>query len=57
MIIGSAGKVELERWMATDFPDRNLALKKKHLKAMATEESLDDWQAQSLGIPYEKFLK
>ena len=43
--------------MSTDFPDRNLALKKKHLKSIATEESLDDWYAQSLGIPYDKFLK
>jgi len=43
--------------LGTDFPDRNLALKKQHLKSIATEESLDDWYAQSLGIPYDKFLK
>ena len=24
---------------------------------MASEESLDDWYAQSLGIPYDKLLK
>ena len=40
-----------------DFPDRLMSLKYKHLKAVATEESLDDWHAQSLGIPYDKFVK
>jgi len=41
----------------TDFPDRNFKLKKKHLKAVATEESLDDWYAQSLGIDYDKYIR
>ena len=54
---GPLAKEIHQKWMATDFPDRNLALKKKHLKSIATEESLDDWYAQSLGIPYDKFLK
>ena len=40
-----------------DFEDRNLSLKKKHLKSVATEDSLDDWFAQSLGIKYEKYMK
>ena len=34
-----------------------MALKHKHIRAVATEESLDDWHAQSLGIPYEKFVR
>ena len=32
-------------FVETDFADRNFKLKKKHLKAVATEESLDDWYA------------
>jgi hypothetical protein len=32
-------------FIETDFADRNFKLKKKHLKAVATEESLDDWYA------------
>lgn len=32
-------------FVETDFADRNFKLKKTHLKAVATEESLDDWYA------------
>ena len=32
-------------FIQTDYLDRNFKLKKKHLKAVATEESLDDWYA------------
>jgi hypothetical protein len=46
-----------QKFASTDYPDRNLKIKKKHLKAVATEESLDDWYAQSLGIEYEKYIK
>lgn len=34
-----------------------MALKNKHLKTVVTEESLDDWYAQSLGIKYDRYLK
>ena len=44
-------------FVETDFPDRNFSLKKTHLKAVATEESLDDWYAQSLGIDYDKYIR
>ena len=46
-----------QKFASTDYPDRNLKIKKKHLKAVATEEPLDDWYAQSLGIEYEKYIK
>jgi hypothetical protein len=46
-----------ERYSNTDFPDRNLALKKGFIKVIATEESLNDWHAQSLDITAEKLVK
>jgi hypothetical protein len=46
-----------QRFASTDYPDRNLKMKKTHLKAVATEESLDDWYANSLGIEYDKYVK
>jgi hypothetical protein len=27
----------------TDFPDKNLTIKNKNVKIIATEESIDDW--------------
>lgn len=27
------------------------------LRVVATEESLDQWHAQSLGVPYDKYLR
>lgn len=44
-------------WSELDFEDRNMALKKTNIKTIVTEESLDDWYAQSLGIKYERYLK
>ena len=44
-------------WATLDFKDRQMALKNKHLKTVVTEESLDDWYAQSLGIKYDRYLK
>mmetsp|Transcript_14407 Transcript_14407/g.24554 ORF Transcript_14407/g.24554 Transcript_14407/m.24554 type:complete len:118 (+) Transcript_14407:470-823(+) len=41
----------------TDFDDRNFALKMNRLKIIATEECLDDWYAQSVGVPLDKFIK
>ena len=55
--VGDEATALQKKWVDKDFPDRNLALKKKHLKPMATEDSIDDWYAQSLGIPYDKFLR
>jgi hypothetical protein len=46
-----------QKFASTDFNDRNLSFKKKHLKAVVTEESLDDWYAHSLGIEYDKYIK
>ena len=55
---GKKEEWELNRNFAeTDFADRNFKLKKTHLKAVATEESLDDWYAQSLGIDYDKYIR
>ena len=45
------------KFVETDFADRNFKMKKSHLKAVATEESLDDWYAQSLGIDYDKYIR
>ena len=46
-----------ERHSNLDFPSRNMAIKQKAIRTVATEESLDDWQAQSLGLTYEKLVK
>lgn len=34
-----------DQYSNTDFPDRNLAVKKSFMKVVATEESLNDWHA------------
>jgi hypothetical protein len=46
-----------QQFANTDFPDRHLTLKKPQIKVVATEESLDDWHAQSLGISTDKLIK
>lgn len=46
-----------EQYSNTDFPDRNLALKKSFIRVVATEESLNDWHAQSLEISSEKLAR
>lgn len=46
-----------DEYSSIDFPDRNLTLKKEYIKVVATEESLDNWHAQSLGVSQERFQK
>ena len=46
-----------ETFANTDFADRNLVLKKEDLAIIATEQSLDDWHAQSLNMAPEQFSK
>jgi hypothetical protein len=41
----------------TDFADRNLAVKKGFMKVVATDESLNDWHAQSVGLSSEKLTR
>ena len=41
-----------------DFHDREMHTKTHGLlKQVATEETLDDWYAQSIGVDYEKLLR
>ena len=41
----------------TDFPDRHLSQKNKQVRVICTEESLDNWHAQSLGISADRLIK
>lgn len=34
-----------------------MALKDKQVRAIVTDESADDWLAQSIGLTYDKFSK
>ena len=41
-----------------DFETRNLVKKSRGtIKMVMTEECLDDWEAQTLNIPYEKLVR
>ena len=40
-----------------DAQTRNLAKKYPHIKMVMTEEVLDDWEAQTLNIPFEKLVR
>lgn len=46
-----------DQYANTDFVDRNLAVKKDFMKVVATEESLNDWHAQSVGLSSEKLTR
>ena len=40
----------------TDYPDKMFSVKNKNIKVIATEEGIDAWHAQSVGIPTKKFV-
>ncbi len=53
------GTQDFNRYYAlADFETRNLTKKTNGtIKMVMTEECLDDWEAQTLNIPYEKLVR
>jgi hypothetical protein len=46
------------QFAVANFETRNLVSKKcTNIKMVMTEEALDDWEAQTLNIPYEKLVR
>lgn len=52
------GTQEFNRSFAlANFDTRNLVRKNSNIKMIMTEEVLDDWEAQTLNIPFEKLVR
>lgn len=46
-----------DEYSKIDYSDRNLSLKRDFIKIIATEDSIDDWHSQSVGLSQEKYIK
>lgn len=56
--VGVSAKEFTRYFAVADFETRNLIQKQNGtIKMVMTEEALDDWEAQTLNIPFEKLVR